>query len=583
MSYVTVPALLAGGLLIALIMCVVLRHQAQAARRRTELHRRCLDLLDPDLRSEAVATGILEVVAGIVQAPGYYLYLADDSGDFLLAGAKVSAKGIPVGPDYSGLVQGFPDYEPPLSLQPGRLAVTGPHLLTITLARKTGQTDGLIRLGPFLRRGRPSSLGLLEELAPVLAGVIAVPRAAATVRQEIAVSSSRARAHGAAARLAFSIEEVMATLVRLGLRLLRADTGLLVSLAGPTLKASVGTSGEPTEAALRQLLTLTPGSAPTTLAPGVQLALGLSGHVVAFGVGDDARLFYALPNPGPVGAHLRAGLATVTQHLSLVMRHDELYSRVSQSYLHALQGLVDVLDSREPHMVGHSRLVAKWAREIALELDLPAAEAARIHQAGLLHDVGMLALDEGILFKEGQLSDQERKAVQAHPDTGAAMLEGVPDGALLAPMVRFHHERWDGWGYPDRLRGEAIPLAARIIALAEVFVAKFSRRPYRPPLPFGRVLSDMANSGGSHFDPQVVQALLRRIERKQRLAPEGRSLEPCWELKQCPVSVKEACPAAASTTNCWRVARVLCRAHGDEDCSECMVWTELKTRPPGAR
>lgn len=576
---VLAAALLLGGLA---GWCFQLGRHRRALSRRLQLLDAAVALLQPGLTFDSVAAQVLELVSQVLVAPGYYLYIPGGPGEqLLLAAAKVAAPGSLVGPDYSGLVRGFPIYEPPLSISrealAGRVLSGELQLLTVKLEDPAGALQGVLRLGPL--PARPRGVPELEALAPALAGVLALFAAREELRKEVDASSSRTRASGTAARLAFDLSELIALLVRLGGSLLDARAGLLLCGGDrPEVRADFGLApGLTPQELAAAMVSLPTGGEPRPVPPAIAAHLGPA-TALTFAVGERGRLVYLLGEGRPVPAHLEMGLATVSNHLALALEHSEQYARLSRSYLDALQGLVDVLDSRQPFTVGHSVLVADNARTIARAFGLPAHEVERVYQAGLLHDVGMLALDESILFNPGQLSDPEYQEVQRHPDTGAAMLAGVPEAAALVPMVRHHHERWDGWGYPDRLQGEAIPLGARIIALAEIFVARLSHRPYRAAVPFDEALADVSAGSGTRFDPALAMVFVEHIQEERRRAPRDRWLRPCWDLKQCPAPLRSACPAAAGGRNCWEVPDVLCRAHGDSDCQRCLVWTEFQGR-----
>lgn len=564
----------------------VLRGQAREARNMQMWQKRCLGLLDPAKSLQTVAAGVLELVAGMVKAPGYYLYLSEEPGDQLvLSAVRVANPGVLVGPHYSGLVQGIPEYEPPLTLPVDQLAAPGrqlPDLFTQQLRHPDGQLEGVIRMRLHKRdHGRLANARALDALAPDLARVLATMRCIAALHEKVEIADDRSRASSTAAQMALGIDKLLAMLLRLGGGLLRARAGLLVAAGGDLLHAWYGLDKEAAEgnrtawASLTRQAVLRPVTLPT------ELARHFDGHcsVSAFKVGHQAHLMYIIPGQEQLNAHLRAAITTVAERLKVCLDHSDLYAQISQSYLLALQGLVDILDSRQPFHVGHSQRVAKHAREIALELGLPPREVQRIEQAALLHDVGMLALDHAILFKPGHLTDQEYMAVQQHPQTGAALLEGLPDAEAIASMVRHHHERWDGWGYPHKLAGETIPLGARILAVSDVFVAKLSRRSYRPGLSFDRALADISEGGGTRFDPVVTKAFVACITRQRRQAVRRRPLENCWQMRQCPESIRTSCPAYTSPDRCcWDVPGVSCRAHGDDTCTECFVWTEHQGR-----
>jgi putative nucleotidyltransferase with HDIG domain len=171
----------------------------------------------------------------------------------------------------------------------------------------------------------------------------------------------------------------------------------------------------------------------------------------------------------------------------------------------ALERLATALEAGDPYTHGHSRRVARHATAIAKRLGLPGAEVTRIRTAAALHDVGKIDTPKGILHKASRLSDEEFEVIKRHPVRGAEMVQSLADPELVG-IVRHHHERLDGNGYPSGLCGEGIPLGARIIAVADTFDAMTSSRPYRSARPHKVVLETLRREAGTQLDSRVVQA-----------------------------------------------------------------------------
>ncbi|MBI2691645.1 MAG: HD-GYP domain-containing protein [Solirubrobacterales bacterium] len=167
--------------------------------------------------------------------------------------------------------------------------------------------------------------------------------------------------------------------------------------------------------------------------------------------------------------------------------------------------LADALERRDLRTHGHSRRVARHSAAIAREMGLPAEEIARIRFAAAMHDIGKLNIPEEILLKPDKLTKEEFEIVKRHPVDSAKMVEVIDDPALVA-IIRGHHERWDGGGYPDNLAGTQIPLGARIIAVADTFDAMVSDRPYSEAAAHKKSREVIAENSGSQFDPQVADA-----------------------------------------------------------------------------
>jgi putative nucleotidyltransferase with HDIG domain len=182
-----------------------------------------------------------------------------------------------------------------------------------------------------------------------------------------------------------------------------------------------------------------------------------------------------------------------------------------------LRGLAAGMDAREPETVGHSRRVARHAWAIARQMGLDRREAARVRAAAAIHDIGKMETPLSILRKPGALTDAEYEIVKRHPGDGARMAAVLGDDRLVA-MIRHHHERLDGTGYPDRLAGEQIPLGARIIAVADTFDAITIARPYRPPRVHRAALEILRREAGAQLDPGAVRAFCAYYTGRRPLA-----------------------------------------------------------------
>jgi putative nucleotidyltransferase with HDIG domain len=175
--------------------------------------------------------------------------------------------------------------------------------------------------------------------------------------------------------------------------------------------------------------------------------------------------------------------------------------------LQVLTRLAAALDAQDPYLAGHSHRVARYATGTALKLGLDADECARIQRAALIHDIGKLQIPDALLTKPGRLTSDEFELTKSHAEAGAKMAACLGD-AELAEIVRHHHERFDGTGYPSGLHGEEIPLGARVIAVADTFDAVTSLRPYRPAARHKRAIEVLRAGSGSQFDPAVVHAFI---------------------------------------------------------------------------
>ncbi|MGI8863404.1 MAG: HD-GYP domain-containing protein [Solirubrobacteraceae bacterium] len=179
---------------------------------------------------------------------------------------------------------------------------------------------------------------------------------------------------------------------------------------------------------------------------------------------------------------------------------------LQRSYMATVRALSNAVEARDAYTGKHAERVTAYGLKIARAMHLSLADAPEIEFGFLLHDIGKLAIPDAILYKPGALTDEERALMARHPAIGAEMMSGIEFLAEAAAIVRSHHERWDGSGYPDGLVGTEIPLAARVFAVADVFDALTTDRPYRPAseLPVARAM--ILDETGRHFDPDVTDA-----------------------------------------------------------------------------
>ncbi len=183
-----------------------------------------------------------------------------------------------------------------------------------------------------------------------------------------------------------------------------------------------------------------------------------------------------------------------------------------QAFFDIIRILINSLDSRDQYTREHSREVAHYAAAIASELGLSRPEVELIRLAGYLHDIGKLHLDYSILSKPTKLSEDEYRAVKLHPVVGANLISPIQGFAQLVPLVLYHHEWFNGHGYPSNLAGHDIPIGARIIAIADGFDAMTTNRPYRKAMTEEEAIAELVRMKGTQYQPELVDAMLRVLE-----------------------------------------------------------------------
>jgi putative nucleotidyltransferase with HDIG domain len=198
-------------------------------------------------------------------------------------------------------------------------------------------------------------------------------------------------------------------------------------------------------------------------------------------------------------------LSALASPAAIAIDNAKLYADLEQLFFAVVRSLAATIELRDPYTRGHSGNVARVARLIAAQAGRPATELERLELAGLLHDIGKIGIPEQVLNKPGKLTDEEFRVIQQHPMMGVKVVENVEQLADLVPVMRHHHERFDGKGYPDRLQGTAIPLWARITAIADTYDAMTSDRVYRKGMEPAAALAEINRCSGTQFDPALVK------------------------------------------------------------------------------
>jgi response regulator RpfG family c-di-GMP phosphodiesterase len=190
----------------------------------------------------------------------------------------------------------------------------------------------------------------------------------------------------------------------------------------------------------------------------------------------------------------------------------ELFQKLQSTYFSTVRTLVSIIEAKDSYTRGHTERVADYASAVAERMDLPVEEQRKIAFGAVLHDIGKLGVFETVLNKEDELSEEEWEILKAHPEVGAGIIENMEFLNGTVELVMHHHESYDGTGYPSGLKGEEIPVGARIIAVADSFDAMTTDRPYRKALSWDVALSTIQNNSSIQFDPQVVENFIEVLK-----------------------------------------------------------------------
>jgi putative nucleotidyltransferase with HDIG domain len=224
--------------------------------------------------------------------------------------------------------------------------------------------------------------------------------------------------------------------------------------------------------------------------------------------------------PGYEEAELRV-LRAVAELGAAALSRAAALAELEQAYVDAVVALARAMDARDTYTADHSERMARWAEAVARRMGCSEEEVREVRWAALLHDIAKLATPDAVLRKPGPLTPEEWEVVKRHPVVGEEILKPVRRLAGVARLVRHHQERWDGTGYPDGLRGEQIPLGARILAVVDAYTAITDHRPYRPARTHEEAVTELRRCAGTQFDPAVVSAFLQVLEADRGLLPSG--------------------------------------------------------------
>lgn len=546
---------------------------------------------------------ILEAIGKLIQAPYYAFYIWDVRSEVFVLRSVSHPYDIfeGVGPAYSGLALPKREAYLPPPILPAPQQSTAVWLQNdgdVTLMGiRIGERHGLIRLGPVDKVPRALQKQL-EAFSVLLAGTMedyiqlemsrlsddvrmladaAINKVAslavnvyATVDIVLQAFSGTAGGKGGAfieSKARGRVEVHAATNADWAFQLERDREAvhLLESLGTRGGGPRVITRGQPTFYELPEAI-----ASLEDVGAVILVRLGNAGLLVLlYDISFDHEQFVA------VG---RRQIAYLVDQLQTILAQTQAQQRVAKSYVHTLCQVADVIDNLNPYTVGYSEMMMRYALVIGREMGMSDKELHDLSLAAHLSNIGVIGLDMELLLKDGQYNAYEYNLMKRHCEIGATMIETVTGNRQAALNVRYHHERFDGNGYPLGVAGSEIPLGAKVLHVVQVFLAKVNGRSWRTPLDFEQAIESLQQSAGTALDPQVVTAFLAWFKRRGELpARVGTSLGACHEMCCVPAAICQSCPAYNAPVRCWEVPDNHCVAHG-RNCDNCFVRTEFLFR-----
>lgn len=549
---------------------------------------------------------LLSGIAPLIKAQGFAFYIQDEKkGQYLMRAIHYASDipNDPIGPAYSGLLPYQREsYHPPLSIAadsvPTKTYLAMDRDVPVLVLPVSGGV-GLIHIWPIRKidgqlRQMFDQIGIkLQYMLPIL---MEVDR----LKDQVAMVVASGAAMKNISNLLHQEMDLINVLMTLCVRTIEANGGFFIEDRGNGSRIQTG---------------MDPASAERLFADEEAWTVftSLLGSKTIVSVERGEKEFFALPlalaapqiqkvmliNVHSGKAHGVAGfwfsqiaeidplrldtLAMLARRIGEVMLSCSRINKISQSYIEPLKLLTQMIDALNPCTVGYADLMAHYAMIVGLELKLDADEIRGIVLAAYLSNIGILGLFGDLFAKRDRYTELEYEMMKLHSTVGAMIIESTLGDHRVAEYIKHHHERMDGLGYPDRLRGDEIPLGSQVIAMLQVFLAKIRPREGRQSIPFSEALQQLESASGTQLNPVVVRALIQWFQRKWGEIPDkNRSLGPCWEMRCSSLEICHNCPAFMKhEKNCWEQTGVLCNAHGDQ-CETCFVHTEFTTRPATA-
>lgn len=580
------------------LLVLVYRRVARKGRENTEIVAKILAVLNPEQGLEKNLSDFLGMIIALIKADSYCFYVLDDkNSSYTLKSVRFSDQdnSSSPSPSYSGLSP-YPKerYNPPLKLaldQPtGLKPVKIGEVPILVLSVKGG--SGLIAVGPvkkLKRRQKRFLQYLIDHLAPALEILITAEQ----MRNQVNTITASNEAIRSITKSTTDLDGSLTVLLALSIKIIDAAGGCVMFIEdGQPIIMEISGLEQADEDLLyrdclarenmfkllgsRDMLIIQKQTPEYADIPDLFAALGVEKLVLAGITGRNITglACYWLMGDQPVEQHRLSALGMLVKRMGEAFDRQLKFRLMAYSYLEMLKMLVDTVDNMEPHSTSHSELVARYTGVIAEEMGFNREEIKDTMLAGYLHDIGTLGLSGDILFKDGKYSQVEQETMKLHAEVGASIIDSTIANKNVASYIRHHHERWDGNGYPAGMKGEEIPLGARIISVADMLNAKLAGRKNRSPVSFQQALESIKAASGSQLDPAVTEVLINWFNKKRNTAVPQKILGHCWEMRCCPPELCQTCPAFGLTeTNCWEITGVKCEAHGN-NCTTCPLYTE---------
>lgn len=593
----------------AAVAWLILRSKLTDMKLRSELAARLIEERRKEQNGAFDFNHVLELIGRLVNANSYAFYLYDDQERGFVLKTVRSQEDITdhVQPAYSGLIpyRKGKEWQPPLSLESTAITFKtevikyeGVPLLAIPL--KEGK--GVILAGPVrkVRRGTIQQLKYLSNLLPELEKP--------AVKQEQTVKEVKAiitlkESVGYLQQLTSHPEDMADLILRLAVKYFEASGAFFLVKRDEHMEvpASIGLNRSVMIRLINDrkasgLFDIASSGRFVVLEKRDKLYEELPVYIQEMGVSpltlfptryeNRPALLICSYESWPYSGDTKAGvvqlqaLERLVRNACAVLGMQTLEGRMSQSdYLELFKRLARMVDHLKAYTIGNSDMMGRYSAIVAREMGLEKETVQEVALAAYLSNIGVLGLPDDLLQMEGKFTLHEYERMKWHAEIGAAFVQKTTSLERVATMIRHHHERVDGEGYPNHLKGEEIPTGAKILHVVQSFLAIIGGRKYREPYTFEQAIEKLKAASGTQLDEAAVNALVGWFRKKQSAAAQTtRPLGSCWEMSCTPSDICTTCPAYQNVNqNCWELESNNCVAHG-KSCSTCYVYTETLSR-----
>jgi HD-GYP domain-containing protein (c-di-GMP phosphodiesterase class II) len=557
--------------------------------------------INPMIRIEDNLMNILGVMSKIIEAQSYALYILDErSNNYILKAVRNTVyENGKVGPGYSGLLpykkEGF--ILPP-SLPTERVNDTAEIImegeLKILLVPIKGK-KGIVLIGP-VKKVSEQNINLMnylgEKSSPLLSSLLQIEE----LKNRIKFTDSSDKAIKKISNLFSSYKGMMDMIIASSMQTIGASLGIFIKEENGVieLETAVGLD-EKTEKSLSEdtdtqfffsklvkdesIIHIEKGDKNFFKIPPYLAVLGMGAFIL---INVDVKkgkgiAVFALDDFGRVKEYQKAALLLLAKRMGDILINYKKFKELSSSYVDILKMLAKLVDNLSIYNVGYSDLMYKYAQIISKEMKLSSKEIEEISLAAYFSNIGVIGLSDDIINKKGKYDQSEYEMMKHHADAGAAIIEATIGNKEIANYIKYHHERIDGNGYPENLKGEEIPVGSRIIAVIQTFLAKILGRSYRDPLSFEDAIEQIKTAEDTQLDSEVTESLIKWFEKNKKNSTHA-ALGPCYELRCSPKRICMNCDAYQSKDkNCWEFTNNNCVQHGNT-CDKCFVYGEYKYR-----